>query len=457
MTPSLISILSVVSVILWVSAAGTQQVAPPRPGLVAVHFPDLSRLEADVSNQIKSQQEMLVALARDANAGEMTLSAAYGALGELYHAYAFNAPARECYLNASSLTPKDFRWLYLLAKLDQTEGRVDDAIKRFSTVASLQPEFVAVLVNLGNIYLELNRLADAKNSFAAALEKQAANAAAHYGLGQVALSQRSYAEAVSHFEKALALAPEANRIHYALAMAWRGAGNIEKAKYHLAQQGPVGVRVADPLMDQLQDLVKGARVYLIRGRQALEARRFQEAASEFRKALDARPDSVPAHVNLGATLTQLGDLHGAAEQFRQALRFDSNNLTAHFNLAVLLANEKQHDQAIVHLQKVSLLNPHDFGARFFLVQQLLVAARAAEALEVARSLYSTTGSLQHGELVAVALAQLGRCGEAVEWQRKLIAAAIEQGNSALETKLRADLSRYQNGELCRPEQNPSRR
>ena len=271
---------------------------------------------------------------------------------------------------------------------------------------SLQPDFVAVLVNLGNIYLELDRLDEAKSSFASALQKQPINPAAHYGLGQVALSKRSYAEAVEHFEKTLALTPEANRIHYALAMAYRGLRNSEKTKFHLAQQGPVGVRVADPLMDQLQDLVKGARVYLVRGKLALEAKRFEEAAAEFRKAIAASPDSVPAHVNLGAALTQLNDLKGAAEQFEKALVIDPNNLTARYNLAVLLATEKKHEQAIVHLQKVALLNPNDVGARFFLAQQL---------------------------------AKLGRCDEAAALQQKLMAKAVEERNRGTSGKTKDQL------------------
>jgi tetratricopeptide (TPR) repeat protein len=411
----------------------------PQSTPVAVQVPDLSPLETDVRAQIKSQQEALVAAVKDPKSTDAELSAAYGELGETYHAYSLNAAARECYLNANKLAPKDFRWIYLLAKLDHLEGRMEDAIQRFRTVSSLQPELVAAQVNLGNIYLELNRLDEAQNSFALALQKQTHNPAAHYGLGQIALSKRNYLEAVDHFEKALALAPEANRIHYALGMAYRGLRNTEKAKLHLTQQGPVGVQVADPLMDQLQDRVKGANVHLVRGKLALEAKRYKDAAAELRKAIEARPDSVPAHVNLGAALTQLGDQKGAAAQFEKALLIDPNNLTAHYNLAVLLANEKQHQQAIVHLQKVITLNSNDFGARFFLAQQLLHANRAEEALRVAEELYSTTGSLQHGVLLASALAKLGRCDEAAALKQKLMTKAVEARNQDLQARIKAVL------------------
>jgi tetratricopeptide (TPR) repeat protein len=418
----------------------------PAQTLITVHWPDLSQLEPDVRDQIKSQQDILISTIKDTHSTDTKLSAAYGAMGEIYHAYSLTAPARECYLNANTLDPKDFRWIYLLAKLDQLEGRVDDAIRRYRIVTSLRPELVAALVNLGNIYLELDRLEDARSNYATALRKEPNSPAAHYGLGQVSLSRRNYSEAVEHFEKALALAPDANRIHYALAMAYRGLQNAEKAKLHLAKQGPVGVRVADPLMDRLVQLVEGARVHLIRGKLALEAKRYEEAAGAFRKAIEARPDSVPAHINLGAALTQLGDLKGAAEEFSKAVAIDPNNANAHYNLAVLLANEKQYQQAIVHLQAVSTINPNDHSAQFFLAQQLLYAKRPDEALKVAQSLYSTTHSLQHGALVGSALAELGRCGEAAEWQRKLIARAVEEHNDELQVKLNKDLQRY---ESCR--------
>jgi len=415
--------------------------------LVTVHWPDLSQLEPDVRDQIKSQQDILISTIKDTQSTGTKLSDAYGSMGEIYHAYSLTAPARECYLNANMLAPKDFRWIYLLAKLDQLEGRVDDAIRRYRTVTSLKPDLVAAFVNLGNIYLELDRLEDARSNYATALQKDPNIPAAHYGLGQVALSRRNYSDAVDHFEKALTLAPDANRIHYTLGMAYRGLQNAEKAKLHLARQGPVGVRVADPLMDRLVQLVEGARVHLIRGKLALEAKRYEEAAAEFRKAIEARPDSVPAHVNLGAALTQLGDLKGAAEEFSKAVVIDPNNANAHYNLAVLLANEKQYQQAIVHLQAVSTISPNDLGARFFLAQQLLQAKRPEDALKVAQSLYSTTRALQHGALVASALAELGRCGEAAEWQRKLIAQAVEERNDKLQEKLKTDLQRY---ESCRP-------
>jgi tetratricopeptide (TPR) repeat protein len=496
---------------------------PPKPDLVPVHLPDLTKLEADVREQLTSLQNSLSATVKNLTTSDATLAEAYGTMGEIYQAYALVGPAQECYLNASLLSAKDFRWIYLLGKLDQQEGRVDEAVRRYLIGRALRPEYVAVPVNLGNIYLQLNRLEEARENFNAALEIEPNNPAANYGLGQVSLSAHRYAEAVAYFEKALAQTPGANRIHYSLAMAYRGLGNDEQAKNHLAQQGPVGVRAQDPLFDSLQDLIKGERVHLIRGKLALESKRYQEAAAEFRKAVAAKPDSLPAHLNLGAALTQIGDLKAAAVEFEASLRIDPTNIIAHYNLAALLANENQHEQAIAHLQSVFEIDPNDVGARFLFAQELLKSGRldealaefsrvvqanpdneealleqvkllvrkkqyaaalaslekahtqfpqkgqtvvmlayllatspqtdlrnGARALELAQRVYKSTGALEHGVLVAMALGELGRCREAAELERKLIAAAEQQHQTDFLTKLRAGLKQYEAGPPCRP-------
>src|SRR2546425_6771000 len=358
---------------------------PPKPNLSAVHWPDMTKLETDIRSQLVSLQNALTAAVKDSATTEAMLSEAYGTMGEVYHAYSLLAPARECYLNASGLASKDFRWVYLLGRLDQQEGRIDDAIRRYRVASQLSPDYVAVPLNLGDIYLQQNRLEEAERSFKAALQIERTNAAAYYGLGQVALSRRNYSEAISYFETALSSAPDANRIHYSLAMAYRGFGNAEKAKDHLAQRGSVGVRAADPLVDGLQQLIKGERVHLIRGRLALEARRYAEAANEFKKAIEAKPDSLSAHINLGAVLTQTGDLQGASAQFEAALRIDPGNTVAHYNLALLLARDNQHEPAIGHLHHVLKVYPDDLGARFLLAQELLRSSRLEEArVEFAR-------------------------------------------------------------------------
>src|SRR3977135_2469844 len=70
---------------------------PPRANLLPVRWPDLTKLEPDVREQLASLQAGLAATVKKSDATEATLSEAYGTMGEIYQAYSLNAPARECY------------------------------------------------------------------------------------------------------------------------------------------------------------------------------------------------------------------------------------------------------------------------------------------------------------------------------------------------------------------------
>ena len=408
--------------------------------------PDLSNLESEVRDQITALQTALANTLKDPKISSTKLSEAYGKLGQTYHAYSLTAPARDCYLNANRLTPKDFRWIYYLARLDHQAGRFDDAIGRYQLARTLRPTYVAASVNLGNIFLELNRLDDATERFKAALEVDPNNPAAHYGLGQVASARRDYSDAIAHFEQTLAQVPGANRVHYSLAMAYRGLGNAEKAKAHLAQQGTVGVRVADPLVDGLQDLITGERVHLARGKLAFEANRYAEAVAEFRKAVASRPDSVTARINLGVALSQSGDVKGAIEQFEEAIRLEPGRVNAHYNLALLFVRDNKHSEAINHLRRVLSVDPGDITARLLLATELMKSGKLDDALAQFERVYQATGDVQHGASVAFALAQLGRCTEAAELQRRLITSAEQAGKTELLVKLKRDLKTYEDSQ-----------
>ena len=108
------------------SAPNAGVLPPARKGLVAVHWPDVTNLEVSVREQVTALQTSLIATAKGPKTTDAALSEAYGNLAQRYHAYSLNSAARECYQNAGALAPKDFRWVYLLARLDQQDGRFDD-------------------------------------------------------------------------------------------------------------------------------------------------------------------------------------------------------------------------------------------------------------------------------------------------------------------------------------------
>ena len=315
-----------------------------------------------------------------ARASARELSDAYGTLGRVLHAYEFFDAAEACYLNATGLRRAEVRWLHLRAYLYQQTGRFDDAAALYLSARRASPDDYPATVHLGEVYLGLGRSADAREQFEAVVERYPG--AAHAGLGEVSLRERRFNEAIDHFHAALDRLPDATSIHYSLAMAYRGLGRLDEARSQLERRGAGGARVADPIVDELQTIVRGERAYVMQGRHVYEAGQFRSAADLFRKAVDAAPASATPRVNLGLALAQLGDVNAAIEQFDAGLRLDPDNLTAHTGLGLLLARQKRDREAVEHLNAAFRQSPADTQISGALVAALVRLARTDEAIEV---------------------------------------------------------------------------
>ena len=63
---------------------------------------------------------------------------------------------------------------------------------------------------------------------------------------------------------------------------------------------------------------------------------LDQAAQAYEKAVDAAPEWVEAHINLGTTLYQLGRMEDAREEFLRAVELEPENALAEFNLGCVL-------------------------------------------------------------------------------------------------------------------------
>ncbi len=385
-----------------------------RKRLAPLIAPDLTGLDEVVALQLAEARREVEAVIAEPNADVGRLAAAYGTLGQLYHAYELLDVAEVCYSNASFLAPGDFRWFHLLADVSRLAGKLEDAAARYEAAWALEPYDFAALVRLAEVYLELGRHQEAETTFNAALALNPASPSAMAGLGQLALEKQEYGDAVMYFRAALKAAPEANRLHYSLAMAYRGLGDLDNAQRQLALRGSVGVRPPDPVVDQLQLLTEGERVHLIRGRLAFSSGRFQEAADEFGAAVAADPESARALVNLGTSLAQLGDLDGAVERFRQALAIEPRQTTANFNLGSTLMGQRQPAEAIPHLERVVEETPYDFEAQLLLARAYVATGDDFSSLAHFQKAAELDPGSQDAVLAgAAALARLHQYGRAI--------------------------------------------
>lgn len=355
--------------------AGTLLAAEPP----AIPSPDLAALEPAVAQQIRERQEALREVARrDPDPRE--LAGAWADLGMHYQAYELTGPAEESYRQALALDARDPRWPHLLGGLLQDAGRLAEAVQAYEKALELAPEDLPALVHIGEIHLLEGRREEGEAALRKALAAAPADAAIHALLGQAALERNDYRAAVDHLDTALRGAPGANRLHYPLSRAWRGLGDETRAAEHLAKVGTVGVRPADPVLDELESLRTGERARLESGKRAFNAGRFAEAAEQFRAALQARPESVEARINLAAALAGQGDANGAIVELREVVQRAPAHPTARFNLGLLLAANGPSPEAIEHLAAAAAARPQDAEAHRELGRLLRDAGRAGEAL-----------------------------------------------------------------------------
>ncbi|HEY7186999.1 MAG TPA: tetratricopeptide repeat protein [Vicinamibacterales bacterium] len=417
--------------------------APQRAGLDPISFPHLDTLEAAVADHLRDARARFEKMPSNASARD--LADAYGALGRILHAYEFFDAADACYRNATTLRPGEGRWLHLRAYLLQQTGRFDDAVPLYLAARRASPEDYAAAVHLGDSYLGLGRLADAREQFESM--RQRYPAASNAGLGEIALRERRYKDAIQHFESVLERIPDATSLEYSLGMAYRGLGRMEDARAHLQRRGTNAVRVVDPIVDELQTLVRGERAFVMQGRRAYEAGQFQAAADAFRKAVDAAPADPTPHVNLAAAFARLGDANGAAEQLAIAVRLAPDDEATLLNLSILLSDRERYREAVQHLEESHRRFPDRVPTATTLARLLASSPDRSirdgqRAFDLATAVYQREPSPAHGETVAIALAELGRCDEAVDWMRRAIEDADRANDTAEASRLRGESGKY---------------
>lgn len=362
------------------SVAGMCCAEPPSPtGPAALPVINLDRLEPAVAKQLDSVQSLLREVLAKPNATDVQRAEAFGEFGRLLHAYGYTTEAARCYQQATTYQPRDPRWWHLLGCAREAGGMLAEASTAFSEAERLEASS-ATRIRHGNVLIQLNRRDEARRLFQEVIARDPMQAAAHAGLGTLALEERDFQAAIENLSQAVQLAPGANRLQYSLAMAYRGNGDLDRARQHLRLRGDVGLRPRDPLTDDLPELIKGAQVHLLRGRVALAAGAVTDAIREYRRAIDADPDNVTARVNLAVALVQTQAYDEAIPHLQAAVQFDPRNVAALFNLASLRQARGELDQSMELLRNLLRIEPRDLAARRLLAQSLVMASQSDEAL-----------------------------------------------------------------------------
>jgi tetratricopeptide (TPR) repeat protein len=98
------------------------------------------------------------------------------------------------------------------------------------------------------------------------------------------------------------------------------------------------------------------------GRALQEQGRLDEAAYQFRRALELEPDDAVTYSNYGITLAAQGKMDEAIHCFDRSIKIDPNFSAAYNNLGLALAGQHKYEQAVSSYRKAIELKPDFFQA-----------------------------------------------------------------------------------------------
>ncbi|MCP4044146.1 MAG: tetratricopeptide repeat protein, partial [Gammaproteobacteria bacterium] len=335
--------------------------------LLAVAPPDLSGIEPVVREHLRLARENLAEILNRPEVGDRELREAYGEMGGQYQAHHLHLPAEPCYRNAGQLLPEDFRWPYYLGYLYQQTSRPQLAAESFQRALELRPRDRHTQLRLGQTYLELNRPESAQSLLNRVAEVDGLGAAARYGLGKVALDSREFRKAVRLFEEVLARDPGATMVHYPLAMAYRGLGEMDQARHHLAKRGTGIPQVADPLVAEMKGLVSGARTLFYRGTAAVREERWESARKAFLKGLELEPDNTLARTTLARIHYLSGERDRAQQELAVVLHHAPESALANLLMGVLRGEEGATGAAVAAFYRRAIRTEERNGGANFLL------------------------------------------------------------------------------------------
>ena len=257
---------------------------------------------------------------------------------------------------------------------------------------------------------------------------------AYEGRGDRALARGEFPRAVTEFRSGLELASDNLALRQKLATALSLTGDVQGSVRELQE-----ILRRDP---------KFASAHYSLGVLLLADGQTDLAIDRFASAVEFEPTYLHARLQLANTLRSREQFARAREQYAAVLKLDPRFAEARFGYAIALAELKRYAEARdgfaegirLHPDRVEFISP---------LVRLLAAAPdpsvrdGSRAVTLATELVKRHNSASAREAMAMALAEVGRYDEALQWQRDAIATAERDRQSNLAGALAANLRLFE--------------
>ena len=263
--------------------------------------------------------------------------------------------------------------LATLAALDLSRGSTADALKHAQEAAQLLPNGTTLAV-LARAQARAQQGADAVASAEKAIQADANSAAAHAAHAEAMRAAGRAADAEAAARKALALDPKSSAGNVQLAWALLAQGKAAEAETVARKASETDARSGEAFA------VLGSAIL------AGDAKKWGDAIAQAQQGAFLNPRNPVVQVEVGRIFEAGGNLDQAASSYRKALEADPTYVPALLALAQAQVRNGKTDEALVSVQNLVRQHPQSAEAQLLLGNLFLRKgdwAGAAVALEKA--------------------------------------------------------------------------
>ncbi len=410
-------------------------------------------------------------------------------LAQLYRTKGEPRKAQPLLERTIQLHPEDVAARVWLGDIHLQLGRPDAAEPQFSQALSLQPNSLSARFGLGRAALAKNDYRGAVSYLEDVLARDPKAASAHYPLslaytalgettkaadhlrqranheilpadplmveiegllespqtyetqGIRALEREDWTGAAEQFRQGLALAPDSAALHHRLGSALSMMGHTDAAR----RQFEEAVRLSPDYFLSQYSL----------GVMLQADGRHRDAIERFAAAVRSRPIYTEARLRMASSLQRTRRTTEALAEYQQVLSGSAELTEARLGYAMSLAQLGRYGEARDRLTAARQTGP-DRSIFTHGLARLLATAPDDEvrdgqrALTLVQEMLTKGRTLELGETMAMALAELGQFERAASVQRDLLATARKAGlANTVAARLRVNLQRYERLEPCR--------
>lgn len=402
--------------------AGAEALVKPLP------TPDVTKLAPDAAKELadarKAFDEVKVNLVGD------DLAAAYALIGAAYVRAGLNDVAAIAFYDASQLSPKDSRWLYLRGVVARGQKLETDARADFEAALAQDKLYLPIRLRLADTLTAQGDLEGARKLLEAGTADFKNQSSLFAMLGRVEIKQKRYDAAIAHLNEALKIEPVATALYNDIAEAYTAQGNAQAAKDAQAKAGAAQPSLADPLVAGIYQ--RGLSLHgtpLEQAEQLVVAGQLGPARTKVDEVLKTNPDDVNA-LALAARIDALSGKGAAAQtEIARALKLKPDSAAANLSQGVVYEFAGDETNAYASYQRSARLDPKVADVQLLLGNAEMRRGRFADALEHYRQLANLTSeSVDLTSRIVAAQVAAGHCGDALAHVNQLLAKRSQDGD-----------------------------